>query len=285
MAQGKIGVQLSTIKDKLKELGVYETMRHLSHIGYHSVEVSQIPTDRASLTELKRACTDFSIEVSAMSAHLEPMPGIGSESLSTDFDKIVDDCKFLNCKFLRIGIIPFNLIESKDLVIEFAQKCEAVAARLADHGIDLYYHNHHIEFMKMDGEYVLDIIKHQAKRMGFELDVHWIQRGGEEPLKIIKQYEGRVKLLHLKDFRIAKLDASPLASGDVPGFMQNFLGLIEFAEVGEGSLDFKAIIDTGLQCGAQYFFVEQDSTYGRDPFESLKISAENLKKLGYADWF
>ena len=219
-----------------------------------------------------------------MSAHLELMPGMGTESLTTDFDKIVDDCKFLDCNFLRIGIIPFNLIESKDLVVEFAQKCEAVAQRLSEHGIDLYYHNHHIEFMKMDGEYVLDIIKNHATRMGFELDVHWIQRGGEEPLKIIRQYEGRVKLLHLKDFRIAKLDASPLAKGDLPGFMQGFLGLIEFAEVGEGNLDFKAIIDTGLACGAQYFFVEQDSTYGRDAFESLRISAENLRKLGYGDW-
>jgi len=284
MAQGKIGVQLSTIKDKLKELGVYESMRQLAEIGYHSVEVSQIPTDRDSLTELKRACADFSIEVSAMSAPLEPMPGLGSESLTTDFDKIVDDCKFLDCTFLRIGIIPFNLIESKELVIEFARKCDAVAQRLSEHGIDLYYHNHHIEFMKMDGEYVLDIIKNHATRMGFELDVHWIQRGGEEPLKIIKQYEGRVKLLHLKDFRITKLDTSPLAKGDLPGFMQNFLGLIEFAEVGEGNLDFKTIIDTGLECGAQNFFVEQDSTYGRDPFESLKISAENLRKLGYGDW-
>ncbi len=121
--------------------------------------------------------------------------------------------------------------------------------------------------------------------MGFELDVHWIQRGGAEPIKIIQQYEGRVKLLHLKDFRIAKLDASPLAKGDAPGFMQNFLGLIEFAEVGAGNLDFKAIIDTGLACGAQYFFVEQDSTYGRDPFESLRISADHLRKWGYGDWF
>ena len=29
----------------------------------------------------------------------------------------------------------------------------------------------------------------------------------------------------------------------------------------------------------------QDDTYGRDPFESLKISRDNLIKMGYADWF
>ncbi len=282
---GKIGVQLSTIKDQIKELGVYESMRRLAEIGYHCVEVSQIPTDRDSLTELKRACEDFSIEVAALSASLDILPGGSPESLTTHLDKIVDDCHFMNCKFLRIGIIPFNLIESKAKVVEFAQRCEAIAAQLEDQGIDLYYHNHHIEFLKLDGEYILDIIKNNASRMGFELDVHWIQRGGKEPLKIIKQFAGRVKLLHLKDFRIAPLDATPLSTGDFTGFMTNFLGLIEFAEIGEGNLDFKPLIETGLECGARYFLVEQDSTYGRNPFDSLKISFDNLKKLGYSSWF
>ncbi|MDD2533682.1 MAG: sugar phosphate isomerase/epimerase [Eubacteriales bacterium] len=282
MTNVKIGVQMSTLKTKLKELGPYETLRGVRELGYRYIELSQLSTSRDSLTEIKRACQDFGIEVSAMSASLEPSNvSPDPESLTTHFEKIVDDCKFLNCKFLRIGIIPFNALESKAKVIEFAQKCDAVSARLALHGIDLYYHNHHIEFLKLDGEYILDIIKHHASKMGFELDVHWIQRGGEEPIKFIKQYVGRVKLLHLKDFRITKLDTSPLATGDISGFMTNFLGLIEFAEIGEGTLDFQSIIETGVACGAQYFFVEQDTTYGRDEFESLKISAENLRRLGF----
>ena len=41
----------------------------------------------------------------------------------------------------------------------------------------------------------------------------------------------------------------------------------------------------GLAGGAEYFLVEQDDCYGRDPFESLKISRDNLVKLGFGDWF
>ena len=41
----------------------------------------------------------------------------------------------------------------------------------------------------------------------------------------------------------------------------------------------------GLAGGSEYFLVEQDDTYGRDPFESLKISHDNLVKLGYGEWF
>lgn len=47
----------------------------------------------------------------------------------------------------------------------------------------------------------------------------------------------------------------------------------------------KECIEAGLAGGSEYFLIEQDDTYGRDPFESLKISRDNLIKLGFADWF
>jgi sugar phosphate isomerase/epimerase len=55
--------------------------------------------------------------------------------------------------------------------------------------------------------------------------------------------------------------------------------------VGEGNLDMKAIIEAGLAMGSKYLIIEQDDTYGKDPFESLAISADNLKRMGYQDLF
>ena len=60
---------------------------------------------------------------------------------------------------------------------------------------------------------------------------------------------------------------------------------VEFAELGEGNLDFPAIIKTGLESGSKYLIVEQDTTYGRDEFESLAISAAYLREIGYGDCF
>ena len=40
-----------------------------------------------------------------------------------------------------------------------------------------------------------------------------------------------------------------------------------------------------LAGGSEYFLIEQDDCYGRDPFDSLKISHDNLVKLGFGDWF
>lgn len=286
MSKGKIGVQMMMLKNKVEELGAYETMKQLRELGFSAVEVSQIPMTEENVSELRRASDDFNIEIAAISASLDPMlPGAPGETLSNDFEKIVSDCKKLNCRFIRIGMLPFNVIGDKDRILEFTTRAEAMAVRLADHDIELYYHTHHVEFQKYDGEFLLDMIKNNTSKLGFELDVHWIQRAGVNPVEFIKQYKGRVSLLHLKDYRIGQFSLEESDLRDLSKFFEKFANIVEFAEVGEGNLDMKGIIDAGLESGAQYFLIEQDATYGRDPFDCLKISADNLRKLGYADWF
>ncbi len=284
MKQAKIGVIIMMLKKNFEEIGVYESLCKLKDIGYNYIEVSQLPMTPENTNAVRRACDDTGLTVAAMSAMLEDvqLPGAPAqkrENLADDFDKIVADCRALDCTFLRMGILPLQYLESKDTLIDFAHKADAMADRLQEQGISFYYHTHHFEFAKYDGQYALDIIKDNSSKIGFELDVHWIWRGGVDPVEFIKGYERRVKLLHLKDYRIGKVD---LTNADVRAAMGN---VVEWAEVGEGTLDMKAIIDAGLESGAEYLIVEQDSTYGRDAFESLQISRDNLVKLGYGDLF
>jgi sugar phosphate isomerase/epimerase len=287
MKKGKIGVQMMMLKNKVEELGAYETMRKVRELGYHAVEVSQIPMTAENVAEIKRASEDFEIKIAAMSAAVEPMlPGMPGETLTSDFEKIVNDCKTLDCNYLRIGMMPLMAMGNKDSIMEFVDKAEAMAHRLAEHGIELYYHTHHLEFQKFDGEYLLDIIKNNTTKLGFELDVHWIHRAGVNPAEFVKGYTGRISLLHLKDYRIGQMDLTDIDfQKDMAKFFDRFTNTIQFAELGEGNLDLKPIIEAGLESGVQYFFVEQDDTYGRDPFECLEVSANHLRKLGFADWF
>ena len=128
-------------------------------------------------------------------------------------------------------------------------------------------------------------IKNNSELLGFELDVHWIQRAGVNPLEIIKAYEGRVNILHLKDYRIGAMDMEAFKTGDMKQIFASFMNTVEFAELGEGNLDFKAIIDTGIKAGVKHFFIEQDMSYGKDPLESLKISRDHLVDIGYEHLF
>jgi sugar phosphate isomerase/epimerase len=51
------------------------------------------------------------------------------------------------------------------------------------------------------------------------------------------------------------------------------------AEIGEGNLDWPEILEACVEAGTEWYIVEQD-TCQRDPFESLAISYRNLREMG-----
>lgn len=293
MKKGLIGVQMSTIApSKIPDFDAYTLMGRLTDIGYHCVEISQVPMNARNVAGFRRAVEELGMKVSSCTASLSPLvPGMPGEYLNNpdDFKKIVNDCRTLDCNMLRIGILPMTCVGSYSKALDFAKQANEYALKLREEGIDLYYHNHNIEFVRYDGRYLLDIIRDNAPEMGFELDTHWIHRGGENPISFIKKYAGRIRLLHLKDYRIAEVQIpeglAPDSKEFSDAFFNSFGSIVQFAEVGEGSLPIKECIEAGLAGGSEYFLVEQDETYGRDRFESLKISHDNLVKMGYGEWF
>ena len=283
MANPKIGLQLSTVAATVREVGVYETMRKIAEIGIHHVEISQVLMNEENINLLLKAKEDFGIQVSAISAMLEPMNNQWDaffDNLDQNFDKIVADCKALGCTAVRIGSTSPAACGSYEAALEYAKKTNAVGQKLKEQGIDLYFHTHHFELAMHNGQTILEILRDNGENYGFELDIHWLQRGGFNPVKVIESFDGRVRLLHLKDYRIngakiAKLGMTPEAMNDI----------IEFAEVGAGALPIAECIEAGKRCGCEFFFIEQDMTYDRQPLESVKISYDNLCAMGYADMF
>ena len=289
--KGLIGVQMSTIAPaKMPSFDAYDVMAKLTDIGYHCAEISQVPMTKENVAGFRKAIDELNFNISSLSAAVAPLfPGMPGEYLCNedDYKKMIDDARALDCDLFRIGMMPMNAIGDVQKCIDFAKQAEEYALKLKEDGIDLYYHNHHMEFIKVDGKYLLDLLRENAPHMGFELDTHWIHRGGENPVEFIKKYAGSVRLLHLKDYRIGNVEMPNMAG---PDGMQKFVEAffykpVQFAELGTGTLPLKECIEAGLAGGAEYFLVEQDETYGRDPFECLKTSHDHLVELGYADWF
>ena len=287
MTKAKIAVQASTIKDRFKELGAYEALKRMAETGYHCIELSQVDMSPASIAEIKRAMADFDIEICAISgttASRKP----GEPNLIDNLEVFIEQCKELSCSYIRIGMMPFTEFVTVEKLEAFSALCEEICQKLAPHGIKLYYHNHHVEYQKREnGKTAFDIVLEKAPSLGCEVDVHWAQRGGCNPVEVVKKCAGRIDLLHLKDYRIKPITAE-LFQGEGQEAMMNFFKTympecVEFAELGEGNLDFPAIIEAGLESGSKYLIVEQDTTYGRDEFESLAISAAYLREIGYGD--
>jgi len=280
----KIGVQAMMLKSRVAEQGAYANWQRLADLGFSAVEVSQIELTPETRDQIVRGRDELGIEVAAMSGGMGAAGGGGNDSLVADFDKIVADARALGTTKVRIGMMPMTALENLDTLLAFCHATEAKAKALADEGIALYYHNHHIEFARIEQRRLLDIIRTEAPTLRFEIDVHWVHRGGADPVRVLADYAGIVDLVHLKDYRIGIPDADAFAAlhaGDHETWMAAWAKIVQFAEVGAGNLDFTAIINQATESGAEYLLIEQDDTYGVDIFDALATSRANLVALGF----
>jgi sugar phosphate isomerase/epimerase len=277
-----IGVQAMMLKQITAEVGPFEAMRRLTSVGFTVTELSQIPMTGENVAELARARDEFGLTFAALSAVLRPMAG-DNDSLSDDFDKIVSDARTLGSDMLRVAMLPFDAMGDREKLIAASRDLEDYTKRLNDEGIGLCYHNHHLEFATLDGRFLHEIIADNAPSVEFELDVHWLQRAGLDPVRAIADRTGRVGLVHLKDYRIKNLDPAVFAeitAGGIAGFRNAF---VTDAEVGEGNLDWKRIIPAAMDAGARHMLIEQEETDGMDVLECLRISYRNIDEMGFGD--
>jgi len=282
----RIGVQTMMLVSEIARDGAAVTMRRLDRAGYHVAEISQVPMTDENVDGFARVRDEVGFSYAAISAAMSA--GGPNDAIDESFDKIVRDAGRLGVDLVRIGMMPPQTLRSVEAVVDVADRAEEAARRFADHGIRLCYHNHHIEFIRAGGRPLLDIILERAPSLGLELDAFWIARAGADPRRVIEAWAGRVRLVHLKDYRVAwpspaALDAQ--AAGDAAAWSAELEGLVQFAEVGEGALDWVGIIRAADAAGAEHLLVEQDRLYGRDVWDALAISRRHLVELGFGDRF
>ena len=254
-----LGVMMMMFKEQVADQGMWPVLQRLADLDFDAVEVSQIPMDEANVAALERGTKELGLEVGAISVALKGGPTATGDNLEENFDKVVADARRLGTRFARIGMMPFT-------------------------AITLCYHNHHVDLAQFDGERLFDIVRRVAPSLNFEVDLHWVQRGGMAPLDMLEAYSGVCKLIHVKDFRVTPLPQRAvdlMLAGDMAEGFQAFLSIAQFAEVGQGNMNWPKLLPAAIDAGAEYFFVEQDETYGRDPFDCVADSRAYLKGIGY----
>ena len=277
-----LGVQLMMLRDRIEADGMFAVLEQVKELDLDAVEVSQVAMTDQLIADLERGAKELGIEVGAMSAALQA-PGNGF-ILAEEFDRAVEACRRTGCRFLRIGMMPFEAMVSQEACKGWAAEVEPYAARLAEHDITLCYHNHHVDLIRFGEERIFDIVRRVAPSLYFEVDLHWVQRGGMAPLDMLQAYTGVCKLIHVKDFRVVPFPADALARRDEMSqaeFYDVFTNLVQFAEVGQGNMNWPELLPAGEAAGAEYLFIEQDDTYGRDPVTCIAESRAYLKSIGY----
>jgi sugar phosphate isomerase/epimerase len=171
--------------------------------------------------------------------------------------------------------VPYVMPQDRGDLDSWKRFCEKMnrAARTAKAaGLGFFYHHHAFEFAGERGKRPIDVMAVDLDRnlVKLELDVFWAAAAGEDPVEILRVWKDRVALMHVKD----------RAKGMAIITNEREAKPSDFKEVGNGDLDFQAILSNALKVGVKKFYVEQDQTPG-DPLESLRVSFTNLKKISF----
>lgn len=255
MSDTKIAAQLFTLRDFTQTPDdITTTLPKVKALGYDAVQLSALgPIEPERLKELLDK-SDLTVAATHQSY----------ERIRDDADAVIAEHKLWGCEHVAIGGMPFEYRHAEGY-LQFASELTSTVKPLVDAGLVFSYHNHSFELERLPsrgGRTILETIFSESDPavVTAEIDTYWIQNGGGDPAAWIRKYAGRVPLLHLKDRAVYD---------NVP----------TFAEVGEGNLNWPEIIQAGLDAGTRWFIVEQDRCR-RDPFESLKISLNNLHAFG-----
>jgi sugar phosphate isomerase/epimerase len=243
-----IGLQLYTVReDTAKDFR--GTLRQISKMGYEGVEFAgygDIPAD-----EMKTLLDELNLK--AIGSHI---------SLDNLENNLQAEINYLKTIGGRYAICPFLLEPARENEAAWKQtieKLNSIGDEVTKQGLQFAYHNHAFEFEdRIDGEFVFDVIYNVISTAKVEMDIGWVQYAGQDPLAYIHKYEGRLPLLHLKDYRQGQGDK------------------IDTVELGKGDLKLNDIIQAASDANVEWIIVEQD-TCANPPLESVETSMKWLE--------
>ncbi|MDR0320033.1 MAG: sugar phosphate isomerase/epimerase [Treponema sp.] len=251
----KIGVQTYTIREYLKTPEeIRSSFKRLKEMGFDMVQLSGL--GQIAVDELCAILKETGI--SACGTH-SPWEQVADRA---HLNKLIEEHKTLGCSQIGIGMKPGIYPDTFDGYTDFTKKLNEICDQLDDSSLGFGYHNHELEFMKFNGRRAIDRLIEECPKMEFTLDVFWVQAGGANPCDYIEKLKNRIRILHLKDFRIVGRQR-------------------QYAEIGQGNLDWSAIFSLCAKHAIPYAVIEQDDDFLTDPFESLAMSREFLVENGY----
>jgi len=248
-----IALQLYSVRDQLKD-DFRGVVHKVAEMGYDGIQFAGY--GGLSAQEMRSLLQETGLE--PVATHT------GLETLENRLDADIDYNLEIGNKWIICPSLPESRRQDAAGWREIAATLNRIGEQCRQRGVLLGYHNHSFEFPLIPdgvGDRGIDILLGQteAELVFWEPDVYWIHKGGSDPAMMIRQFSGRVPITHLKD--VTRDERAT------------------FAEVGEGGLDWPAILQASQEADVEWHCVEQDRS-DRDPLESVAISVRNLRAWG-----
>lgn len=246
--QQPIAVQMYTLRDAGT---LDQQLKIVQAAGVHAVET--VGTQDVSAAQLKQLLDRYAIK--AISSH------VALADLRKDLDGVIAFNRLIGNSTL---VVPY--LDEKDRPTDAAgwtalgQELGRIAKQVRAKGMHLAYHNHDFELVDFNGRTGLELLFAAAgPDLQTELDLAWVARAGHDPALMLGKFQGRLFAVHAKD------NAPKGQAEDEDGF----------AAVGQGVLDWPAILPAAEAAGVQWYIVEHD--HPRDPATVIKTGADYLR--------
>ncbi|WP_426277467.1 sugar phosphate isomerase/epimerase family protein [Chryseobacterium sp. S-02] len=261
MNKRSLAIQLYTVRDAISK-NLEKTFEKLAELGFTELEIYGYNGTFFGKTaiDFKKVLSDNGLKVIS-SHHRTGITDQEDGTLLKNWEKTLDDLNRIGSKYAVCSYLPEaeRTLENYQKLPDILEDAGQVSKQ---NGIQLAYHNHDFEFLKMDEQhnfYDFILEKTSSDLIKMELDLYWISKAGLDPLVYFEKYPKRFPLWHVKDMKG---------------------GTKDFAEIGNGTIDFKRIFEAREKAGLNYWFLEQDSS-DIDIFESIRISRKYILDHSY----
>lgn len=232
-----------------------DTLRMVKAAGYTAVEgYGALYADAAKVAELT--------ENLAASGLKMPTGHFGIDQLEQEPERVLEIARALSIETIYCPYLPEE--ERPDDAagwLDFGRRLQKAGEPFRDAGLGFGWHNHDFEFVKLaDGSYPQNAIFEGGPDLEWEADLAWVVKGGGDPVEWITTYGKRLTAVHVKDIAPAGENA------DEDGW----------ADVGHGTVDWKALMAALKNTKVKYFIMEHDNPKDATRFAERSIAAANL---------
>jgi sugar phosphate isomerase/epimerase len=246
-----VGIILILLREEAGK-DFWGTMEKLAIMGFQGIESGLFL--QGDVVRNKKRLDDLGLKVVAVGANKDLLKG--------PLDELAEKVKLLGCNYVVTYWGPSNDIAQ---VKADAKLYDEIGAQLRKHDLKYCYHNHDHEFTTVfEGKRVIDILMENSdpEHLFFEVDVAWVQYGGEDPVTFLRKHAQRIPIIHLKD--IADINERG-----------------KFTSIGTGCVAVNSVMRTATELGIDWAVIEQDSVNQLSPFESVQASMYNLREFGW----
>ncbi|MEZ0163478.1 sugar phosphate isomerase/epimerase family protein [Kineococcus sp. LSe6-4] len=242
----RISVQLYTVRQDLAA-DPEATLARLAAIGFTHVEPFALATSAPTLAPL-------------LAAHGLDAPTAHASVVGADLDAVLAAAATTGTTLVIDPHVDRARWSTEEDVAAIAAELNAAAARAADAGVTIGYHNHEFELeTRIGGRPALEVLAgHLHERVALEVDTYWAVVGGVDVPDLLDRLGSRVSAVHLKDGDGSRDDSKQVAFGT-------------------GDIDTASILAACTRAGSsvQWGVVELDDTTG-DMFTAVQDSYTHL---------